>query len=92
MTPMGDYGGVQEYTPLEGGSRETNYDWAFEANILSFQVGFEAGEEPTISAIDSGIQYYMEPSRPNIEHQYRRRNERNKSARPTVGQLRKKVT
>ncbi|XP_056160528.1 uncharacterized protein LOC115691752 isoform X2 [Syzygium oleosum] len=92
MTPMGDYGGVQEDTPLEGGSRETNYDSAFEANILSFQVGFEAGEEPTISAIDSGIQYYMEPSRPYIEHQYRRRNERNKIARPTVGQLRKKAT
>lgn len=89
---MGGFGGFQQYRPLEGGSSETNYDWAFEANIFPFRAEFEAGEEPTISALDNGVQIYMEPSRPCIEHQYRRRNERNKSTRPTVGQLRKKET
>ncbi|XP_048131957.1 uncharacterized protein LOC115743016 isoform X2 [Rhodamnia argentea] len=92
MSTMGDFGGFQPYAPLEGGSSETNYDWAFEENIFPFRAEFEAGEEPTISALDNGVQIYMEPSRPCIEHQYRRRNERNKSTRPTVGQLRKKET
>ncbi|KAF8027009.1 hypothetical protein BT93_E0052 [Corymbia citriodora subsp. variegata] len=91
MTPMGDFDGVQQYTPLEGDSSETNHDWAFEANIFPFQAGFEVGDEPTISALDSSFQYYMEPSRPYIEHQYQRR-DRNKSTRPTVGQLRRKGT
>ncbi|XP_039168868.1 uncharacterized protein LOC104443477 isoform X9 [Eucalyptus grandis] len=89
MNPMGDFGGVQQYIPVEGGSSETAYDWTFVANIFPFPAGSEAGEEPTISALDSSFQCYMEPSRPYIEHQYHRRD---KSTRPTVGQLRKKAT